>query len=507
MISTIAVSPANPNNIYTGAASGAVYQSSDGGNTWNDRSAGLPTRAATHIAADPIDPSTVYVTFSGYSVATDPQPGHVFRSTDGGNTWNDISGNLPNLPVDDLVVDPDLPNTLYIGTDAGVMVTGNLGGSWSTLGTGFPNVVVASLVLHHATRTLRAATHGRSVWDYPLGSVSTSTPSISSLSPAIVNAGSGAFVLTVNGTNFGSSAHVWWNGQDRTVISSSPTQLTARITANDVLNVGRASVAVFVPSSGAGLSIPQNFVIGPPPTITQGGIVSSANPFGGSTGSPGALITIYGNNLTGVLQSAGSGVTEFPLPSTLGGVTVIIGNDFAPIYSVTPGAVNVQVPYELAIRTQAVQIQFNGFTANSSLAIANVTPSLFSMDESGSGQGAVRIANTATIPAPVGAFAGSAPAHPGDYLEVYCTGLGTVNPAVADGAAPSASPLSQTTHTASATVGGLPATVLFSGLTPGIAGLYVVDVQIPMTVQTGNAVPITLTIGGVTSNTVTVAVQ
>ena len=59
----------------------------------------------------------------------------------------------------------------------------------------------------------------------------------------------------------------------------------------------------------------------------------------------------------------------------------------------------------------------------------------------------------------------------------------------------------------SVTIGGLPVTVLFSGLTPGIAGLYVVDVQIPSTVGIGNAIPITLTIAGVVSNTVTVAIQ
>ena len=64
-------------------------------------------------------------------------------------------------------------------------------------------------------------------------------PSITSLSPAIVNAGPARLSLTINGTNFGSSAHVWWNGQDRSVISSSPTQLTAQITANDVQNAGR----------------------------------------------------------------------------------------------------------------------------------------------------------------------------------------------------------------------------------------------------------------------------
>jgi len=507
VISTIAVSPADPQIIYTGSASGAVYQSTDGGATWTDRSAGLPTRSATHITADPVDPATVYVTFSGYAVATDSHPGHVFMSSNGGSSWTDISGNLPNLPVDDLVADPDLPDTLYIGTDAGVMATDNSGATWITLGTGFPNVVVQSVVLHHATRTLRVATHGRGVWDYPLGALSTATPSIITLSPATVNAGSGAFVLTVNGTNFGAGAQVWWNGQRRTVLSSNAIQLTVQINAGDIQNVGRVSVAVFVPASGAGLSIPQNFVIGPAPSITSGGIVSSANPFGGSTGSPGALITIYGSNLTGVTESAEQFPNEFPLPGTFGGVTVVIGNYLAPIYSITPNAINVQVPYELAIRTQTVFVQFNQYTTTSSLAMANVTPALFSMDESGSGQGAIRIANTATIPAPAGAFPGSMPAAPGDYLEVYCTGLGTVIPAVADGAAPSASPLSHTVRTPTVTVGGLPAPVLFSGLTPGIAGLYVVDVQIPNAVHTGNAIPITLTIAGIVSNTVTVAIQ
>ena len=82
-----------------------------------------------------------------------------------------------------------------------------------------------------------------------------------------------------------------------------------------------------------------------------------------------------------------------------------------------------------------------------------------------------------------------------------------MSPTVATGAAPSGTNLSHTVLTPTATVGSLPATVLFSGLTPGIAGLYVVDIQIPDTVQTGDAVPIALTIGNVVSNTVTVAIQ
>ncbi len=64
-----------------------------------------------------------------------------------------------------LVVDPDIPDTLYVGTDSGVMVSTNAGATWATLGNGLPRVVVTSLVLHRKTRTLRAATHGRSMWD------------------------------------------------------------------------------------------------------------------------------------------------------------------------------------------------------------------------------------------------------------------------------------------------------------------------------------------------------
>src|SRR5439155_8113423 len=111
--------------------------------TWIDRSAGLPPRTVTHIAVDPIDSATAYVSFSGFPPATgfgaDPG-GHVFKTTDGGASWTDISGNLPSVPVNAIVVDPDIPQTFYIATDAGVMVTADGGGTWSSLGKGLPRV-------------------------------------------------------------------------------------------------------------------------------------------------------------------------------------------------------------------------------------------------------------------------------------------------------------------------------------------------------------------------------
>jgi uncharacterized protein (TIGR03437 family) len=503
-ISTIAVSPVDPKTIYTGSVSGAIFQTTDGGRTWNDRTAGLPLRAATHMAADPVDPSTVYVTYSGYFSANDPQPGHVFKSLDGGQSWMDISGDLPNVPVDDLVIDPDLPGTLYIGTDLGAMISTDGGNSWTVLGSNLPRVAVTSLVLHRPSRILRAGTHGRSMWDYALPPVSTAQPAIASLSPSSVDAGGGAFTLTVAGSNLGAGMHALWNGQDRQVTSATPTSMTVRIPASDIQTVGRASVVVFNPSQGGGASVPASFLIGPAPSIKAGGLVSATN--GGTTsGSPGALMTLLGANLTGSTEQS----SGFPLPFTLGGVTVNFGNVPVPLLYVSPTQINFQVPFTASttIRQSVTVSQGNQVSSAVQLTMAPVTPSLFSTNSQGTGQGSIRIANSAAIAAPAGMFPGSRPAQRGEYIEIYCTGLGRVTPTGVTGAAAGSLPLSTTVLPSTVTIGGLPASVIFSGLAPGVAGLYQVDAQIPADVVPGDRVPVVLSIGGVTSNMVTVAVQ
>ena len=94
-----------------------------------------------------------------------------------------------------------------------------------------------------------------------------------------------------------------------------------------------------------------------------------------------------------------------------------------------------------------------------------------------------------------------------DFLEIYWTGGGPVTNQPASGHAASANPLSLTTTTPSVTIGGVNAPVSFSGLAPGYVGLYVVTLKVPAGAPTGSAVPVVLTIGGVQSNTVTIAVQ
>ena len=102
----------------------------------------------------------------------------------------------------------------------------------------------------------------------------------------------------------------------------------------------------------------------------------------------------------------------------------------------------------------------------------------------------------------------AAPATAGDVVAVFATGLGATQPAVSTGvAAPGAEPLTRATTTATATVGGKPASVSFAGLAPGFVGLYQVNVQIPTGVSTGSAIPLILIQSGVVSNTATLAIR
>ena len=184
-LSAIAVSPVNPGTVWAASTDSRVSLTLNALNgataSWSNVTGTnmLPPRYITALAADPHQADTAYVTFSGFTGYGD-NLGHVFITTNSGASWTDISGNLPNLPVDDIVVDPEQANTIYVATDFGVFYTTNGGAAWATLVTGLPRVAVLSLKLH-PSRNLFAATHGRSMWETNVSSV-TSVPSIVGLS-------------------------------------------------------------------------------------------------------------------------------------------------------------------------------------------------------------------------------------------------------------------------------------------------------------------------------------
>ena len=162
-ITTVDVSKSNPNVIYSGTDDANVWVTSNGGTNWSKINSGLPYRWVTRVAVHPDSANVCYVTLSGYKV--DSTGSHIFRTTNFGANWISIKGNLPDAPINDVIIDPANTNTLFIGTDINVMYTNNLGANWYILATGIPsNVPCQDLTFHNPSRTLVVWTHGRSAF-------------------------------------------------------------------------------------------------------------------------------------------------------------------------------------------------------------------------------------------------------------------------------------------------------------------------------------------------------
>jgi uncharacterized protein (TIGR03437 family) len=183
--------------------------------------------------------------------------------------------------------------------------------------------------------------------------------------------------------------------------------------------------------------------------------------------APGELIYLYVSGLAVVPQTATP-----PYPMSLAGVTVLINGNPAPLYLVSPTQLVVTVPYATVGPTAAIVVQANGQTSNTVMVPVSATaPGVFSLTQNGSGFGAIRHSDYTVVTT-------DNPAHSGEVVLIYLTGLGAVNPPLTDGAGGSASPLSLTTVTPSVMVGGSAATVLFSGMS-AYPGLYQINAQLP----------------------------
>jgi len=170
-ISTIAINPNFPNIVLAGTDDGNVHVSDNDGLSWTDVSDGLPDRWITRVAGDPFDMNTIYVTVSGFR--WDEDYPHVFKSEDLGQNWIDISSNLPQIPINCIVLDPDVPDRIFVGSDAGVFITENGGNEWESFSEGIPNVPVIDMLIHNPTRTLLIGTYGCSAYKLDLDDLNT----------------------------------------------------------------------------------------------------------------------------------------------------------------------------------------------------------------------------------------------------------------------------------------------------------------------------------------------
>lgn len=166
-ITTVDVSRSDPNVIYCGTDDANVWVTTSGGSSWQKINTGLLRRWVTRVTVHPDSANVCYVALSGYKV--DSTGSHIYRTTNYGLAWTSIKGNLPDAPINDVVIEPLDTRTLYIATDVGVMYTTNLGVEWNVLGGGFPTSVPChDLTLHNPTRTLIVWTHGRSAFKITL---------------------------------------------------------------------------------------------------------------------------------------------------------------------------------------------------------------------------------------------------------------------------------------------------------------------------------------------------
>jgi photosystem II stability/assembly factor-like uncharacterized protein len=165
LIFTISESPKRAGLIYVGTDDGNVQVTRDGGKTWTNVADKLPKRLwVNKVVASAFDEGTVYVAQTGRY--DDDFGVYLYKSTDFGQTFRSIAGNIPAGSVMALVEDPKDARILYAGTDQGVYVTTNGGTSWSALGANLPSVGVYDMIVHPRDGILVAATHGRGMWAF-----------------------------------------------------------------------------------------------------------------------------------------------------------------------------------------------------------------------------------------------------------------------------------------------------------------------------------------------------
>jgi uncharacterized protein (TIGR03437 family) len=234
-------------------------------------------------------------------------------------------------------------------------------------------------------------------------------------------------------------------------------------------------------------------------TVREGAVINTATSAAGA--APGASVSIFGSGFSRETIEASSE----PFPTTLGGVTVIVNGFMAPIQSVSPEQINIQMPWELGVESGSAPVTvivdgpamkgtrpgspINGTISNTvSVSLSEFSPGVFQVTHAD------------------GSLTRARPAVADDTLVIYANGLGPVTEAIPTGGA---APLDRLVHTMEKpriTIGGIPAQVQLCGLAPGFVGAYQVNVKVPAGVRAGSA-PLLITIGGQTSNAFEIATR
>jgi uncharacterized protein (TIGR03437 family) len=234
--------------------------------------------------------------------------------------------------------------------------------------------------------------------------------------------------------------------------------------------------------------------------VADGGVLNAASYVKGQAVTLGSFVAIFGSGF-----GSGGVASSAPWPTSLGGTSVTMNGIPAPLYAVTDGQINAQVPFEALPSGQtsgSVNIIVQRGTQSSavkSFQVAAFAPGVFAI--AGNGQG---LANAIS---PDGALAGTSgsvpgyaahPAVPGGTIIVLATGLGATDSPIKSGNA-SSDALRRTSTLPTVLVGGIQAQVAFSGLSPQFPAVNQLNIVLPVGVPTGSSVPLQVTVGGITT--------
>ena len=241
------------------------------------------------------------------------------------------------------------------------------------------------------------------------------------------------------------------------------------------------------------------------PQINAGGVVNNASyTLQSSSVAPGSIAALFGTNLT-------DGTSCLPptcnpafgsdgkLSTTMAGAQVSVNGTPVPIFYAAPTQLGIQIPFEAAGALATVSVSVGGQASTpATVSLASVAPGIFTASADGKGAGAVTHVDGSAVTT-------QNPAHAGELVILYATGLGQVAPAVATGGLPAGA--SSTVAPVTLSIGGISVIPDFAGLAGCCVGLNQINVRVPAGVSSGNAVPVVLNIGGQSSNTATIAVQ
>lgn len=499
----LVIDPVATNVIYANAFSGSgnlILKSTDGGATFSPTTSVPPGEGgAVTVVSLTIDPSKSGVL---YAVGASD----VFKSTDFAKTWTQIASyKTTGAAIQRVYVDPKNSQELYAASTAancgpnfffcGLVKTSDGGKSWAQL-KGLPASEVDSVTFDSSGAIYAGAavtglgqaamksTDGGKTWN-PLYNQFFASEEISLIMNVDPNVTTTVYTLPGNGDRMYKSTD---SGASWSFVQFPP--------ACSSYGGGNCTFIVFASDFAVGKTPPAP---PPPPVFSASGIVNGAS-FAQGGLVPGEIATVFGTDLT-----SGTGInltSTLPLPSEFLNNQVVINNKAVPLFAVDNVSgqqqINFQVPWEVASGPNATVVIENGGVSSASISVPVLAaqPGIFSYGVEADVFGAILHANFQLADT-------AHPAKPGETVLIYCTGLGAVSSPSATGAAGNGQ---HTVTLPSVTIGGLNAHVSFSGLAPGFAGLYQINVEVPTSLTAGNH-PVVVTQVGAPSNSVLLPVQ